>query len=146
MSLLARIRRRRGSMCARTLVALFAISWMGLAVQPCVAGAGHDPPGAASHEMPAADGDQGCPHCPPAPAEGDDCGTGSALDCDGVDVPAPPVKGTDLPQWDVWAVMDLPAPPDLPPSANRLAAPTLASAVWRPPSASIQQRFCTFLK
>jgi hypothetical protein len=145
MSLLARIRSYRGT-CARALVALFAISWMGLAVQPCVAGTGHDHPGAGGHEMPAADEDRGCPHCPPAPADGDDCGADSALNCDSVDVPAPPAKGTDVPQWDISAVMDLPAPPDLRSSANRIGAPTSASAIWRPPSTSIQQRFCTFLK
>lgn len=145
MSLLARMRRSQGTR-ARALVALFAISWMGLAVQPCVAGAGHDHAGAAGHEMPAAHGDPGCPHCPPAPADDEECGTGSALSCDGVDVPAPPAKAADVPQWDAGAAIDLPSVAPLSFSSNRVEAPKAGSAVWRPPSASVQQRFCTFLK
>jgi hypothetical protein len=145
MSLLARMRRSQGTR-ARALVALFAISWMGLAVQPCVAGADHDHAGAAGHEMPAAHGDPGCPHCPPAPADDDECGTGSALSCDGVDVPAPPNKAGDVPQWDACAAIDLPSVASLPCSSNSVEALRAGSAAWRPPSASVQQRFCIFLK
>jgi len=145
MSLLARMRRSQGT-CGRALVALFAISWMGLAVQPCVAGVGNDHAGAAGHQMPAAHGDPGCPHCPPPPAEDDPCGTPSALNCDGVDVPAPPAKAADAPHWDACAAIDLPSVASLSSGSNRVRAPGAAPAVWRPPSASIQQRFCTFLK
>jgi hypothetical protein len=133
----------------RSLVALFAISWLGLAVQPCAAmaqGAGHQDGRMAAHHDGHGGAGHECPHCPPASADDDGCGTGTALNCESAGIPGPAAQTFEPPRFDTWAVMDLPAPrlPAL--SAIQPGAATSAPDIWRPPSASIQQRFCSFLK
>lgn len=146
--LFASLRRSQVPM-ARALVAFFAVGWLGLAVQPCAAmahapgqqdtgmAAHHDGHGAAGHD---------CPHCPPAPADDEGCGTGTALNCEDAGIAGPSAKPAEQPRFDTWAVMDLPAPPVPSLSAIRLDGPASPPVIWRPPSASIQQRFCSFLK
>jgi hypothetical protein len=134
---------------ARALVALFAIGWLGLAVQPCAAmgHAGDDPhAGQSAHHSGEGDVAQHCPHCPPTPADDEDCSTGTALNCEGAGIPGPAAKAVEQPRFDAWAVMDLPAPPGPSLNANRFDTRSFVPALWRPPSASIQQRFCSFLK
>jgi len=134
---------------ARALVALFAVGWLGLAVQPCAAmaqGPGHHDAGTATHHDGHGGAGHECPHCPPTPADDDGCGTGTALNCESAGIPGPMAKPVEQPRFDTWAFMDLPVPTLLARSAQRPGTPTCAPAIWRPPSASIQQRFCSFLK
>jgi hypothetical protein len=147
--LLAGLRRSQVPL-ARTLVALFAISWLGLAVQPCAAmghGHGQQDSGQAAHHDSQGVAGHDCPHCPPAPADDqDDCSTGIALDCTIAGIPVPSTQAVEQPRFDTWAIIDLPDFPALTLRPSELDSPTCEHAVWRPPSASIQQRFCTFLK
>lgn len=146
--MLASIRRRQLPV-ARALVAIFAAGWLALAMQPCAAMAqdpgGHDSGMAGHHEDHGGTGHQ-CPHCPPAPADDEGCGTGTALYCESAGIPGPVAKSVDQPRLESWVPIDLPAGPLLAPGPKQSGAPSLAAIPWRPPSASIQQRFCSFLK
>jgi len=150
MKLLAGFRRRQAPV-ARAIVVLFAASWLGLAMQPCVAGhlgdRVHDAGVAGHHGAPAPDAGAGhdCPHCPPKATEGHDCGTGVALECDAIGVPVLPSKDSDSFSW----------LPDLLPAgegiridldAGRPGTVGPRQAPWRPPDRPLQQRFCTYLK
>jgi len=133
---------------ARSFAVLFAISWLGLAIQPCMAGAhADDSPqtGHAGHHPAPAAPAHDCPHCPPAPAGDPDCGGGVALDCDAVGVPALPSKDSVGQQWDAPAMVALPAQPLAWPSACSEPA-WYPPARAQPPPRSLQQRFCSFLK
>jgi len=148
MNLLAKLRSRHQPL-ARALVALFAVGWLGLALQPCQAmglgdtghGSHHD--GMGHHSAP----EHSNPPCPHCPSDGPDaCDTGVALDCETVGVPALPAKQFDVPAPDVFAWLvpvALPvagfavcdAPPDRPDPGRD-----------HKPSSSLQQRYCTYLK
>jgi hypothetical protein len=148
MKLLAKLRSRHQPL-ARAVVALFAIGWLGLALQPCQAmyvgesGHGSHHEGMGHHSTP----EQSHPSCPHCPSEGPDaCETGVALDCETVGVPALPAKPVDVPAPDVFAWLvpaAMPAagcavceaPPDRPDPGRDHA-----------PSSSLQQRYCTYLK
>jgi hypothetical protein len=147
VSLLADMRRSQLPL-ARALVALFAIGWLGLAAQPCAAmvhasdhesvamDAHHESQGSAGHQ---------CPHCPPTPTK-DDCGTGTALSCGDAGIPGPAAKPLEQTRLDAWVVMEFSAAPAVAPALNQPGWPAAQPALLRPPSASIQQRFCSFLK
>lgn len=148
MNLLAKLRSRLLPL-ARVFVALFAVGWLGLALQPCEAmGTGEAGPGShhegMGHHSTPEHSDPPCPHCP---SDGlDACDTGVALDCETVGVPALPGKQADMPAPDAFAWL-VPA-----------AVPALEFAVYeappdrpdpvrdRSPSSSLQQRYCTYLK
>lgn len=145
MSWLEGIRRRQVT-TARAITALFALAWLGLAVQPCTAmtvepAAEHS--GMAGHHA-AGDGGHDCPHCPPSSDAADDCG--AALGCDAVGVPALPGKGLDLPGPDLSAVLPSDAIPR--PLAGRWGVPTPAfdRSCRRSPPVSLQRVYCTYLK
>lgn len=152
MNLLAKLRSRHQPL-ARAVVALFAIGWLGLALQPCEAmdagqagdGSHHEGhhDGMEHHSTPE-NSDPPCPHCP---SDGPDaCDTGVALDCETVGVPALPAKQVDLPAPDMFAW--------LVPAAMPMAGFAVGEAPQdRPdpgrdktPSISLQQRYCTYLK
>ena len=151
MGLLQALRHRQVRI-ARAITVLFAVSWLGLAMQPCVAGVagpetrashhgvmGHEPapePPVAAHD---------CPHCPPEPGAGHDCGTGVALECDAIGIPVLPAKDPDDSAW-LHPVLG-PGPSyevDWPASAHR--GWSAGPETWRPPDRPLQQRFCTYLK
>lgn len=151
IGLLARLRRARIPL-ARAVVVLFAATWLGLAVQPCVAsGTTHHDAATPVHGEGHAGGcgDAGtapeppghdCPHC----AHPGDCGT--ALECDAIGVPAMVGKPAEPPKADFGAWIDLPmqsAPPSPTP------ARTWAQSIRRPPRApprSLQQLFGIFIE
>lgn len=135
----------------RSVVILFAASWLSFALQPCMA-AGDGPaavPGThgAHHEAPAQPGhaDHDCPHCPPAPANHDDCGTSVALDCDAIALPVLPAKDPDTPKWQP-AVLVIGAPVLADACAGRAGPELPSDSERRPPDRPLQQRFCTYLK
>jgi hypothetical protein len=141
MSLLAAIRRHQ-IRASRLVAALAAVAWFGFVVVPCQAspdplltGSSHD------GSMPAGD----CGHCPDTNSGPDDaCATIAAPDCVSqvqavverrpVDDPkpqaAPPLSFLDFDAY----------PPDIGPPADARFRPTPVS------SASVQQRYCTYLK
>ena len=145
MKLLAKLRSRHLPL-ARALVALFAIGWLGLALQPCQA-MGTDENGHAGHQdgmehssMPA-----GCdtpsPYCPSD--RPDVCEAKVALDCETIGVPSTKADAStlDAKYWHAPATYTMPdiafpqSTPDWPdPSRHRA------------PSSSFQQRYCTYLK
>jgi hypothetical protein len=148
MNLLAKLRSRHQPL-ARALVALFAVGWLGLALQPCEAmdlgEAGHGSHhGGMGHHSAPEQSDPPCPHCPSGGP--DACDTGVALDCETVGVPALPAKQVDLPAPDTFAWL---VPAAMPPVASAGCA---APPDWpdpgreRAPSSSLQQRYCTYLK
>jgi len=155
MTLLAKIRSRHLPL-ARALVALFAVGWLGLALQPCQAmapaGSGHaghdDGPdghhGTLEHHSTPAHCETPCPHCPADGPEG--CDGGVALDCEAVGVPAPPAKQVPAPALDAW-VWHAPAVLPTVPVASRAARPDWPDpGRGRAPAVSLQKRYCTYLK
>jgi hypothetical protein len=148
MNLLAKMRSRHQPL-ARALVALFAVGWLGLALQPCEAmdlgdaghGSHHDGMG---HDSTPEHSDPPCPHCPSGGA--DACDTGVALDCETVGVPALPAKQVDVPPPDAFAWL---VPVAVPVAGFALCdAPPERPDPGRDhvPSSSLQQRYCTYLK
>ena len=139
--------RRVQAPVARVVTALFAITWLGLAIQPCTAmdqdpTAG--PSGHADHGSDGSDGSHHCPHCPPS---GEGAGhAGTALACDAVGLPAVPSKDVDTPQPDlalsIASIDHRQAFAATAPLIHRLTRPP----DWRPPTASLQQRYCSYLK
>ncbi len=157
MDLFHTLRRRRGSL-GRALVAAFAATWLGLAVQPCMA---HDaaseptPSGDARHQghdhhaggdMPAGDMSQHCPHCPPGPTDGHDCATGTALECDAVGAPGLPTQHHDQLEPAKLLVGMAPVLIIAPLVALEGSQPASPVDSPHPPGATLQQRFCTYLK
>jgi len=145
--------RRRQTRIARAVTVLFAVSWLGLAVQPCVAGAagpeashaGHAGMGHAPTSAPESTAGHGCPHCPPQPSAGQDCGTGVALECDAIGALVLPGKD---PGAQVWFPVLLGAAPTYPfewTAGSQRIRPADPGA-WRPPDRPLHQRFCTYLK
>ena len=141
MSLLATIRRHQ-IRASRLIAAFAAVAWIGIAVAPCQAStyASHAP---SPHHgsMPAGD----CGHCPDTNSGPDDaCATIAATDCvsqvltvverreaeDPKPQAAPPPSFRDFDAY----------PPDAGPPADARFRPTPAC------SASVQQRYCTYLK
>lgn len=148
MNLLARIRSHQQPL-ANALVVLFALGWLGLALQPCQAAVQADVAPAAhhhgdGHHATPADDEPPCPHCPAGDTDG--CGTGTALECETVGVPAVPSKQVDPPSPDGehWL---LPSPPVPVWNTRPVAVPDSDDAGrQRPPDRSLQQRYCTYLE
>lgn len=145
MTFLGRLRRRQ-PVAARWMTALFAFAWLGLALQPCSAMESHGDTGMASHGSAAGEAAHDCPHCPPPAEPAADLPCGNALSCDAVGAPAMPAKVADLQPADLVLLMSLPVAgvPAAAPGPAPLRPPRLAQR--RTPSASLQQRYCSFLK
>ena len=158
IGLLAKLRRLRLPL-GRGVVAMFAATWLGLAVQPCMADAPQagepDAPAPMAHHAGGCGGEAAaepqpapahdCPHCPPGGLYAVECGT--ALDCKSVGVPAMVSKAAEPPRADLGAWIDLPVP--LPAAMVQSRAAGAAAAAPRAPRAPprpLQQRFCTYLK
>jgi len=145
MTFLGRLRHRQ-PVAARGLTALFAFAWLGLALQPCSAMESHGDAGMASHGAAAGEAAHDCPHCPPPTEPGDDLPCGNALACDAVGVPAAPSKAAVVQPADFVVLMSLPVAgtTGAVPRPVPLRPPRLAQR--RTCSASLQQRYCSFLK
>ena len=151
-SLLAVFRRAQVP-TARAVTALFAVAWLGLAIQPCAAMSQGQAVEQGSHSGHAGHGghagddgrtSQGCPHCP---SSTDGAGhPGTALACDAIGLPAMPSKNVDTPQPDLFVAIVGTAgshPVVAPASVNRrLTEPPRR----HPPSTSLRQRYCSYLK
>ena len=144
MTFLGRLRQRQ-RVAARWLTAMFALAWLGLALQPCGAMESHGDAGMATHESASAGAAHDCPHCPPPAEPVTDLPCGNALSCEAIGAPALPAKALDAQPADFVFLMPL---PDLAsgvvPRPVPLRPPRLAGR-WTPTS-SPQQRFCCFLK
>ena len=143
MNLLARIRRSQARF-ARVAGALFAVSWLALAWAPCQAapvtpadpGPGHV---AAMHHGQASE--HNCPHCPaPVP---DDCGNATTAHC--VTLQKPALEQRDA-KVTLVAMPGVAWRPVVPVAVAVASGWPAALAVPPPCSASLQQRFCTYLK
>ena len=158
IGVLEKLRRMRLPL-GRGMVAMFAATWLGLAVQPCMADALHagEPaaPAPVEHHSGGCGGEHvpapqsapshDCPHCPTSGLHAGGCGT--ALECEAIGVPAMPSKATEPPRADLGAWIDLPEPPSG--AAPQTHAPGAIAATHRAPRApprSFQQRFCSYLK
>lgn len=155
IGLLATLRRLRLPL-GRGVLAMFAATWLGLAVQPCMADAQHaGEPVPMEHHAGGCGGETSsgpqtapahdCPHCPPGGLDAGECGT--ALDCKSVGVPAMVSKAAEPPRADLGAWIDLPAP--LPAAILQSRAPGATAAAPRAPRAPprpLQQRYCSYLK
>lgn len=139
MSLLAALR-HLPSRAARLAAAVFAFGWLGFAVAPCQA-MGAMPDEAPHHgSMPMDD----CGHCPPATSGMPDCADAAPVDCLSSAQPAIELRQIEQPKpaailpavADACAVL---APAVRPPGAARSRAAPL-------PHASLQQRYCSYLK
>ncbi len=130
----------------RALAVLFVTGWLGFAIQPCLA---MDHPADAvhsGHPIPAGQIEHECPHCPPALDPGAGGGQGVVLACGGADAPVLPVQDARTAQPDLVLLTGFAAFQS--PAFGAIAAPDHHpdAAPWHPPSASLQQRFCIFLK
>ena len=145
MTFLGRLRRRQ-PVAARWMTALFACAWLGLALQPCSAMASHGHAGDGPQVPIAGEAAHDCPHCPPPAEPGTDLPCGNALSCDAVGAPAMPAKAADLQPADLVHLMSLPdaGVPSAAPGPAPMRPPRLDQR--RTPSASLQQRYCSFLK
>jgi hypothetical protein len=145
MTFLGRLRRRQ-PVAARWLTALFAVAWLGLAVQPCSAMDSPDHAGDGSHMPATGDAAHDCPHCPSPAEPGTDLPCGNALSCDAVGAPAVPSKAADVQPVDLVILMSLPvaAVPASAPGPGPLRPPCLVQR--RTPTSTLQQRYCSFLK
>ncbi|HEU0224556.1 MAG TPA: hypothetical protein VFR29_03910 [Steroidobacteraceae bacterium] len=139
MSLLAALRHCQ-SRAARMAAAVFAVGWLGFAVAPCQAM--NPMPDEAPHHgtIPMDD----CGHCPPATDTAPDCADAEPVDCFAAAQPAIELRqaGPPKPVAVLPAIMDtcaVPAPAARPPAAPRTHAAPL-------PHASLQQRYCSYLK
>ena len=141
MSLVAAIRRHQ-IRASRLIAAFAAVAWIGIAVAPCQAStyASHAP---SPHHgsMPAGD----CGHCPDTNSGPDDgCATIAAPDCVSQVQAAVEWRAADDPKPQAApppSFLDFdPYPPDIGPSSD---APFRPTPVY---SASVQQRYCTYLK
>jgi hypothetical protein len=140
MNLLAALRHYHSRGMRRAAV-VFAIGWLGFAVAPCQAMGIESPSDAPHHgSMPADD----CGHCLPSANEASGCASAAAADCLPAVTPLIDVRETDHPKP---VAMPAPIAAELsgagPVRALRGSrrAPTLPL-----PHASVQQRYCTFLK
>jgi hypothetical protein len=139
MNLLARLRHHQ-SRAARLAAAVFAVGWLGFAVAPCQAMS--PMPDEAPHHgtMPMDD----CGHCPPETSNVPDCADAAPADCLSSAQPAIELRQAEQPKPAAIlpAVVDtcaVPAPAARPPDAPRTRAAPL-------PHASLQQRYCSYLK
>ena len=148
MTPLATLRRSQVPL-ARTLVVLFASAWLGLAMQPCIAmdhpdASGHE--GHGGHEMPAGHGGHDCPHCPPVEDATDGCGDTSGPGCDGAGVAALPSKDVKSAKADPAVLIGYLVTHDPFLLVAATSPGSTDTAPWRPPTSSVQQRFCTYQK
>ncbi len=144
MTFLGRFRRRQ-TVATRWVTALFAVAWIGLAIQPCSAMQSHGDAGTSQHAGATGEAAHDCPHCPPPAAPQNDPPCGSTLSCDAVGPPALPSKATDAQPADfplLVSLLDL--APGVGPGPVPVRPPRLTQR-WTP-SSSPQQRFCSFLK
>jgi hypothetical protein len=139
MSLLAALRHHQ-SRAARLAAAVFACGWLGFAVAPCQAMSAM--PDEAPHHgtMPVDD----CGHCPPETSNLPDCADAAPADCLTSAQPAIELRQFEQPK----PVAILPA---LPTDASSLALaprPPRSTDSRAPPlpHASLQQRYCSYLK
>jgi hypothetical protein len=139
MNLLARLRSHQ-SRAARLAAVVFAVGWLGFAVAPCQAM--NATPDEAPHHgsMPMDD----CGHCPPATETTPDCAEAAPTDCLSPAQPAVELRQIEQPKLVAVlpAVVDAcaePAPATRPPAGPRTRAAPL-------PQASLQQRYCSYLK
>lgn len=151
LSRLRRLRRPLGS----AALALFTASWLGLAVQPCLAHASSDEPAQASvthhaggcggeaEPAPQATPTHDCPHCASDDAA-HAAGCGTALDCDAVGLPGLSAKPTEPPRADLGAWIDLPLPDADPGLAPRLVRAAAAALAPRAPPRLLQHRYGRF--
>jgi hypothetical protein len=144
MGLLARIRRSRVRL-ARVAGVLFTASWLGLAFAPCQAAASgashHVEPGHAPAMHHGSAGEPPCPHCPaPVP---DDCGSATTAHCVALQKPALEQRDAKVALATMPGVAWLPVAPVT--VVTRYGLPA-TRAVLPPCQASLQQRFCTYLK
>jgi len=141
MSLLAAIRRHQ-IRASRLVAALAAVAWFGIVVVPCQASLDASHVGSSHHgSMPAGD----CGHCPDTDSAPDDaCATIAAPDCASQVQTVVERRAADDPKPQAApppAFPDFDAhPPDIGPPADARFRPTPVS------SASVQQRYCTYLK
>jgi|DewCreStandDraft_4_1066084.scaffolds.fasta_scaffold189571_2 hypothetical protein len=158
IGLLSRLRRLRLPL-GRGALAVFAATWLGLAVQPCMAdavpadGTAEPAPmerhaggcgGEAAPERQSAPAHD-CPHCPPGGMNAGECST--ALACTSIGVPAMVSKAGEPPRADFGAWIDLPVPPGgASPPSRAPGAAVAAQRVPRAPPRPLQQRFCSYLK
>jgi len=126
---------------SRLVVAIFALGLLGFSVAPCHAMPQHQHPGTSHHaSMPAGD----CGHCTDAPsglAHG--CATAAAPDCASVGPALLERQGAELQP----AAAPPPAFPDIEPFPSDEGPVRDIRARDLPfPRASIQQRYCSYLK
>lgn len=139
MSLLANLREHQ-SRAARVAAAVFAFAWLGFAVAPCQAMMPATDQAPHHGSMPMND----CPHCPPAVDTTPDCATAVPADCLGAVQPmmelrqADEVKPAAVIPVAAFDSAHLAAVPRTPRPPGSLAAPV--------PRASLQQRYCSYLK
>jgi hypothetical protein len=124
------------------VAAIFAISWLGMAVAPCQAMPHPQHQGTSDHgSMPVA----GCGHCPSTPSHLDSgCAMVSAPACSSMGMAIPGPRDTQIPQPAAGPPSAFPVfdafIPDVRPvrdiHARHLPVPRV----------SIQQRYCTYLK
>lgn len=140
MNLFAILRHQR-SRAARLAAVVFAIGWLGFAVAPCQAMGMESPADAPHHgSMPMDD----CGHCPPNAQTPADCVTAAPADCLAAVQPLLDSRQVENPKP---AVLMSQLPADLV-GPIRARAPGIWPDAMDPPlpHASIQQRYCSFLK
>ncbi|MGQ0383775.1 MAG: hypothetical protein ACT4UP_03685 [Gammaproteobacteria bacterium] len=136
MSLIAALRQHQRR-TARLAAALFAFGWLGFAIAPCQAMVAM-PDDAPHHDsMPMDD----CGHCPPADTL-PDCAEAAPADCASATEPAIELRNSEQAKPVAIAVSFAIVP--LPVAAG--VRPVPCTGPPPPPHASIQQRFCSYLK
>jgi hypothetical protein len=139
MGLLAALRHHQNR-AARLAAAVFACGWLGFAVAPCQAMGAMTEEAPHRGSMPMDD----CGHCPPATDTAPDCADAAPVNCFSSAPPAIELRQTEQPK----PVAILPAAPA---DASALAPvprpPRSPHAHPGPiPHASLQQRYCSYLK
>lgn len=139
MSWLAALRQHQNR-AARLAAAVFACGWLGFAVAPCQA------MGALAEQAPhhGSTPMEDCGHCPPVTDTVPDCVDGAAVDCLSSAQPAIELRQIEQPK----PVAILPAAPaDTSALAPAPRPPRSPHACAEPlPHASLQQRYCSYLK
>lgn len=139
MNWLAALRHHQGR-AARLATAVFAVSWLAFAVAPCQAMSvmPEEPPHHGSMPM------DDCGHCPPATDTAPECADAAPADCLSSAQPAIELRQLEQPKL-------LAIPPlmggvfaTLAPAAGPPPAPAARAAPL--PHASLQQRYCSYLK
>jgi len=136
MSLFAVLRLRQ-SRAARLAAAIFAFGWLGLAATPCQAMGTMPDEAPYRGSMPM----DGCGHCPPTDTM-PDCAEAAPADCASASEPAIELRNSE-PAKPVAVTVSAALVPQPCVSRHR-PAPRASSPP--PAHASIQQRYCTYLK